>query len=121
MKTCSTCSYEKNLEDFYSHKLTSDGKDSICKECRKAISKKQKAKMKELIESIKKESKCIRCGEDEPVALDFHHLGDDKQFNIGQAVTDGHGMQKILDEIEKCVVLCANCHRKLHAGLFILD
>ena len=53
---------------------------------------------------------CADCGEDDPVVLEFDHLAD-KQFSIGHALKS-YKWQRILDEIEKCEVVCANCHRK---------
>jgi hypothetical protein len=55
---------------------------------------------------------CTDCGEDDPVVLEFDHLGaDTKCFDIGQALSY-RKWQSILDEIEKCEVVCANCHRR---------
>ena len=56
---------------------------------------------------------CNRCSEDDPACLDFHHLGE-KEMAIGKMVSYGYGKTKILAEIEKCEILCANCHRKEH-------
>jgi hypothetical protein len=42
--------------------------------------------------------------------LEFDHLAD-KSFDIGQALSY-RNWQSILDEIEKCEVVCANCHRR---------
>jgi hypothetical protein len=56
---------------------------------------------------------CVRCGEGDPACLDFHHVGD-KEMSISKMITDGYGQESIEAEIEKCVVLCANCHRKEH-------
>jgi hypothetical protein len=53
---------------------------------------------------------CMDCGETDPVVLEFDHLRD-KRFNIGTAVTR-YGWEAILAEIEKCEVVCANCHRR---------
>jgi hypothetical protein len=52
----------------------------------------------------------IDCGEPDPVVLEFDHLRD-KSFAIGQALTR-KSWQSILDEIEKCEVVGANCHRR---------
>lgn len=57
--------------------------------------------------------KCSRCPESDPDCLDFHHLRD-KQKAIATAIQSGWSKKKILAEIEKCIVLCANCHRKEH-------
>lgn len=47
-------------------------------------------------------------------ALDFHHIGDDKEFNIGQAIPRWK-WSRVVDELKKCVLLCANCHRELYS------
>jgi hypothetical protein len=44
--------------------------------------------------------------------LEFDHIGDDKKFNISDAVRKGYSMKKLTEEIAKCEVRCANCHRK---------
>lgn len=57
---------------------------------------------------------CIQCGEDHPACLVFHHRDlNEKDFSIAHMLT-GYGKKRILEEIAKCDVLCANCHRKLH-------
>ena len=67
---------------------------------------------------VKSSLLCLRCGEDEPVCLDFHHRNStEKDFVIGDAVRLGYSKKRILAEIAKCDVLCANCHRKLHASV----
>ena len=53
---------------------------------------------------------CTDCGETDPVVLEFDHLRD-KLFNVTQKLVD-RPWQAILDEIEKCEVVCANCHRR---------
>ena len=57
---------------------------------------------------------CIRCGEQDPACLDFHHRNgkDDKLGDIG--TFRKFGKARLLAEIAKCDVLCANCHRKFH-------
>ena len=59
--------------------------------------------------------KCIKCGEDHVSCLDFHHKDPStKSFNISRAILDGVSKKQLLQEIAKCDVLCANCHRKHH-------
>ena len=53
---------------------------------------------------------CTDCGETDPVVLEFDHLRD-KRFNISNALPY-RNWQSILDEIAKCEVVCANCHRR---------
>lgn len=56
---------------------------------------------------------CARCGESRPPCLDFHHPGE-KKDNISTMVVDGYSKQSVKDEIDRCLVLCANCHRVEH-------
>jgi hypothetical protein len=53
---------------------------------------------------------CVDCGESDPRVLEFDHLRD-KSFGIANGLRD-HNWQAVLDEIAKCDVVCANCHRR---------
>lgn len=58
---------------------------------------------------------CEVCGECAPECLHFHHDDpDDKDFDVATAMSHGTAKEKILAEIAKCRVLCANCHLKHH-------
>jgi len=60
--------------------------------------------------------KCVECGFDNPVALQFHHRDpSQKVIEIGEARNQGWSIKRILEEIEKCDVLCANCHWIKHS------
>src|ERR1017187_1870374 len=60
---------------------------------------------------------CKVCNESHPACLDFHHKErHTKLFEVTYMVHRGFGKDAILKEIEKCEVLCANCHRKFHVG-----
>lgn len=72
---------------------------------------KNKEKHKTINISIKKSLKCSNCGFDDFRALQFHHRNPkEKKFNVSTAIGKGYGYDKIMTEIEKCDVLCANCH-----------
>jgi 5-methylcytosine-specific restriction endonuclease McrA len=62
-------------------------------------------------------AKCQLCGYHKCAeALEFHHCHNDrKDFSISNS---GHSRSwaRVKDEIEKCVLLCANCHREVHSG-----
>lgn len=63
---------------------------------------------------------CILCGENEIACLDFHHIDPEtKEYSVSQLLRTG-SFSRAASEIEKCIVLCANCHRKLHAGVIAL-
>ncbi|MBX3290285.1 MAG: hypothetical protein KF855_13170 [Acidobacteria bacterium] len=67
------------------------------------------------LSEFKKTLKCERCGEDHPATLTFHHRdATEKEFEIANAINLGVGMKRLVAEIEKCEVLCANCHAKEH-------
>ncbi len=64
-----------------------------------------------------KGSKCNICAYDKCIwALEFHHLDQtQKDFNISK---NGHtrSWERIQKELDKCIMVCANCHREIHAG-----
>lgn len=65
---------------------------------------------------------CSRCGENHVACLEFHHTSDDKleslnNEGIGLMALKGYGIDKIKIEIDKCTVLCSNCHRKEHFNI----
>lgn len=56
---------------------------------------------------------CADCGETyPPYVMDFDHVSGTKLSDVGSMVTRGHSEKRILQEIEKCEVVCANCHRE---------
>lgn len=75
----------------------------------------RKGEITKWFSQLKSTLRCEQCGESEPICLDFHHV-QQKDFNLGQLSSWGWGKARISKELEKCIVLCANCHRKLHAG-----
>jgi len=70
-------------------------------------------KRREWYHDLKRERGCKLCDEDEPVCLDFHHTSDDKKASVGTLATGGYAKETVLEEVEKCDLLCANCHRKV--------
>lgn len=62
---------------------------------------------------------CVDCGNDNPVVLDFDHIDPSlKTESISKIVSGGFSRKKIWDEIAKCEVRCANCHRIRTASQF---
>lgn len=59
---------------------------------------------------------CSRCSESDSDCFDFHHKDPSlKEFNMGEVLMRKMGKERILNELAKCEILCANCHRKHHA------
>ena len=58
---------------------------------------------------------CIHCGENHPATLDFHHhTPHPDNIKISKLLSDGRFSLAIEEIMNKCVVLCSNCHRKHH-------
>jgi hypothetical protein len=70
---------------------------------------------------FKDNSKCLLCPEKDPVVLEFHHKDPKtKTDSVGNMVHIGMSWYIVYAEICKCVVLCSNCHKKVHAGRIAL-
>lgn len=136
MKICPKCKKEFNLDSFSVNKAKKDGLQSYCKVCHKLEQKKyynnkkeyyktkakiRTKKIKEEFKNYKKLLKCYICSESESCCLDFHHKDKNfKENEISRLVAIG-ATKSLNEELKKCIVLCANCHRKVHANLIILD
>ena len=76
------------------------------------------AKKKEYINNIKNAGCCELCKEDYTRALQFHHKdASDKKINISNMAKYDYSIATIQAEIDKCMLVCANCHTKLHYGV----
>lgn len=66
--------------------------------------------------------KCVCCGYDKCMsAMDIHHLDPNKKdFSFGRIRANPTAWPVIVEELRKCVLLCAICHREYHAGVRIL-
>lgn len=70
--------------------------------------------LRRVIADYKKFSKCAVCGENHPSCLEFHHKDKlIKETEVSKMLTR-YTEEEIFAEINKCVVLCSNCHRKIH-------
>lgn len=65
------------------------------------------------------EHPCVGCGEADPIVLHFDHKDDvDKEEAVTRLFYTGYSWEKVLEEIAKCVVRCANCHARRTAKQF---
>lgn len=123
--TCTKCKLTKNYSEFFKRSDRPKGISSRCKACkindlvpyydrnrRAILEQKRNYKNKRfLVEKFG--NKCAHCGQTFPMcAYDFHHL-DPKQKEGRQALT-AKRKERMLQESEKCILLCANCHRIHH-------
>jgi hypothetical protein len=68
-----------------------------------------------------KSNGCALCSEDEPCCLSAHHLDpSQKLFSVGEHVGKGVSAKRLIVELSKCICVCENCHRKIHAKLISL-
>jgi hypothetical protein len=112
VKFCSHCGNELPNELFRKH-------STICKTCQylksvgsKAIHRTKRLKaINERIDAILLTTPCINCGEADIRVLDFHHVDDtSKLYSISDLRRIAVSEDTLNTEIDKCSVLCANCH-----------
>ena len=100
------------------HKVTRDGFHTVCRECRNAAATAKRKVRVLFYQQYKAEHGCAQCGEKDPRCLTFHHPDPAvKELEVGRA--GNMRWERILAEVAKCIVLCCNCHAKLHIPLHI--
>jgi len=134
MKECTSKYHIGNrllpASEFRKHARMKDGLASQCRSCHDKINQRwrdknrekivkdaneRKRQIKEKFDSWKSGKGCSKCGENDSVCLDLHHLDPEiKEYNIGDMIRRGFSYKGIMKEVEKCIVICSNCHRKLH-------
>lgn len=125
-KVCTKCKLEKPISKFNKCSSKKDGLQSECKQCHNLLyksyyltnkdkfrtnSSNRRNNIRQFLNEIKRNG-CSICGENDLACLDFHHVRD-KKYTISQLIKI-ENFTKIKAEVEKCIILCANCHRKLH-------
>jgi len=136
-KVCAKCSLKKDLLLFSVRKKSKDGRASWCRVCFKSYwetryyekhqhylnshnesrNKLREQNARRVFEYLKNHS-CINCGESDPIVLEFDHRDrSDKIESVSQLIRNS-SWKRIELEIQKCDVLCANCHRRKTAAEF---
>ena len=127
-KVCRVCGNIKPLSDFHPNKSCSGGRVGTCKQCsnrrvrswlnntretrRERINNRNKQVKQLVVDHFG--NKCHDCGRNFPICVyDFHHLSD-KDVNPSKALTWRE--DRMWEELKKCIMLCANCHRIRHFG-----
>lgn len=128
VKKCSKCGIEKSINDF-----NSKGGEKLQPYCRicdnahareyyaknrdrvKAQSNRAKririANLSKEIRELKESTPCLDCGKNYPYyVMDFDHVKGKKLGNISHMINGGV-TKKVKEEIEKCEIVCSNCHR----------
>lgn len=131
MKFCSRCETEKPKSEFRKNKAKKDGCSTYCRDCYKSYEKKyykEKPKRRKAIrdrrESLRNSLReyawtylsanvCVDCGEDDIVVLEFDHINPStKTKEIANIIAEASTVDVLAEEIKKCEVRCANCHRR---------
>jgi hypothetical protein len=73
-----------------------------------------RSKIKAMYDEYKSTLKCSKCNENDPCCLDFHHIDPNNKKNNVSCLLNRYSWNTILQEIQKCIVLCKNCHFKHH-------
>ena len=133
LRKCGRCGELKPLEHFAWHRREKGQRQHYCRPCQSEYGKKHYAANRQRyidLEAQRKRARaqrrmrfllhyfrthpCVDCAERDPLVLEFDHLGN-KSFAIGSALPD-YNWERILAEMEKCEVVCANCHRRRTAA-----
>lgn len=139
---CSRCSQLKPTSEFSKRPNRRRGYHSFCKQCFREYKREWQAeeykdpirkarrlkhsqenkkrnhirKMHWILDYLKIHP-CIDCGETDPIVLEFDHQRD-KTEGVCSMVHQNCGLERVKEEIQKCVVRCANCHRRKTAKDF---
>ena len=128
MKICTKCKKDKEPQDFPVRSSSKDGRASACKRCaaeyakksyqegdKERKSKNQRKTFQRNIGMLKEYlsgKECKECKEKDIEVFEFDHTDPkEKKHNVSEMVWH-YSWKKILQEIEKCQILCANCHRR---------
>ncbi len=134
-KRCTKCEIEKDETEFFFQNKKKNRLHAECKCCYKLSREKtykehyknnkdiyiKRARERQLkINEINAETvfdflqdkKCEHCGISDILVLEFHHRNKNEKYaNISHLMINGGPINKVLEEMEKCDILCANCHR----------
>ena len=114
-KVCTKCGRELPLDMFNWRDKAKGTRRADCKECHSGYMKKKYQENKDIVSEIKASQGCAKCGDTRSYVLDYHHIDPEtKSGTIARMVSNHYTSlnEETLNEIKKCAVLCANCHRE---------
>lgn len=113
-KHCNRCNKTKDITEFgnVNGKGYRDGKRSECKSCGKLDRERHLGRLRQIIYKLFTNASCLDCGESDPVVFELDHVRGEKVLPVSVMVAGRYSQKRILDEIQKCEIVCANCHRR---------
>jgi hypothetical protein len=100
---------KKEKQRGYAKKHYENNTDKV-----KAATKKRHRGLKDEWRKFKATLSCLECGVNHPAVLDFHHIDPEMKTASVHALAQAKSYLAAMEEVQQCVVLCANCHRVYH-------
>lgn len=150
-RTCTKCGVEKAAEEFPWKNSKKGKRHAVCKSCTAVRSNNwyyanrehhlqnvmnhtlnNRQRLKDYVGDYLSRNPCVVCGETDPVVLEFDHI-QGKHAAISELIRLNVPLPRLQEEIEKCQVLCCNCHKRKTAkergsyrcrespGMYLLD
>jgi len=114
-KICTKCGKELPIDNFYWRDKAKGLRRSECKNCHNNYVKQKYKERHDNINKIKSQQCCAKCGDSRFYVLDYHHINpDEKEEKISRLIAHNVKEQTLQEELNKCILLCANCHREFH-------
>ena len=114
-KVCTKCGKELPIDQFNWRDKTKGTRRADCKECHSGFMKIKYQEKKDLVQELKSKDTCTKCGENRGYVLDYHHIDPtEKENTVARMTSNNYTLDKVMDEIQKCICLCSNCHREFH-------
>lgn len=114
-KICSKCGKELPIDQFNWRDKKKGTRRAECKICHSSYMKQKYQEKKNIVQELKSQCRCAKCGDNRGYVLEYHHVNpEEKENTIARLTSNNYTLDKVYDEIQKCIVLCANCHREFH-------
>ena len=113
-KKCTQCGKILPITEFHWRNKAKGQRRSECKYCHNKHMNQKNAENRATIQNLKKETVCQKCGESRWYLLDYHHIDPTTKKNTVARLTIHSSLENALEEIDKCIPLCSNCHREFH-------
>lgn len=139
-KTCNKCKLEKSDNDFFFRDKSNNKRHNLCKECYGTSRRGKEHYLKYKDEYVARAmarnaivrdenffhlmdflsgKKCVDCGESDIVVFEFDHRDPSiKKYTVSRMLSKALSWKTILTEIDKCDIICANCHKRRTAKQF---